>query len=310
MLFVLALLACSDTTKIATDDTAGGSDTATSDTSDTADTSVSTDTSDTSDTTDTSDTQDTGSTRTYPGGPGDLDVVTETSRVAGADVTWYRPDAPGPYPVVIWSHGFARGPEQHADAARWMASWGFLVATPKLPSFADHEANGAFLANDLVPAAILESGQDDPPIALVGHSAGGLASLVAASMGAGDTYVGLDAVDAGNLGTGVDGDVGIPALLFHGEAGACNANGSSESWTLGGEQWDIEVVGANHCDFETNTDGLCTFLCGDEDAARQELILTFTTAWLLDHLGVFPTSEWGRGGARAEAERSAGRVNW
>lgn len=298
MFTLLALVACASSTKIVTDDTASTDD------------SGIVDTADTSAPPDTSDTQDTGAMPLYEGGPGTLAVVTETSRVAGADVTWYRPDTAGPFPVVIWSHGFARGPEQHVEAARWMASWGFLVATPKLPEFSDHEANGAFLANDLVPAAILESGQDDPPVALVGHSAGGLASLVAAAAGVADTYVGLDAVDAGNLGTDVDGSVSVPALLLHGEAGACNANGSSESWTLGGDQWDLEVVGANHCDFESDTDGLCTFLCGDEDAARQELILTFTTAWLLDHLGVFPTPEWGRGGARAEAERSAGRVSW
>ncbi len=295
---LLALLACASSTKIVTDDTESTYD------------SGAVDSADTGAPPDTSDTQDSGGMPLYLGGPGTLAVVTETSRVAGADVTWYRPDTAGPFPVVIWSHGFARGPEQHVEAARWMASWGFLVATPKLPSFSDHEANGAFLADELVPAAILESGQDDPPIALVGHSAGGLASLVAAATGVADTYVGLDAVDAGNLGTDVDGNVTVPALLFHGEAGGCNANGSSESWTLGGDQWDIEVVGANHCDFESDTDGLCTFLCGDQDAARQELILTFTTAWLLDHLGVFPTPEWGRGGARAEAERSAGRVSW
>ena len=38
--------------------------------------------------------------------------------------------ADGPYPVVLFSHGFAGFPEQSADLVTHLASWGFVVVAP------------------------------------------------------------------------------------------------------------------------------------------------------------------------------------
>ncbi|CCM63696.1 hypothetical protein BN381_290055 [Candidatus Microthrix parvicella RN1] len=40
------------------------------------------------------------------------------------------PGADGPYPVVMFSHGFAGFPEQSADLVTHLASWGFVVVAP------------------------------------------------------------------------------------------------------------------------------------------------------------------------------------
>jgi dienelactone hydrolase len=247
----------------------------------------------------------------YDGDPGPAGVSTRTSRVAGASVTWYTPDTPGPWPVVIWSHGFARGPQHHETAARFAASWGFLVATPALPNFADHAANGRFLAEDLLPAAVTASGQADPPVALVGHSAGGLASVIASASASGvDAYVGLDPVDSGSLGADAARRVSAPALILHGEAGSCNAEANSSAWRFSGTAWSVDVNGASHCDFESDSDGLCTSFCGGEDAAIRELSLAYATAWLLQQLGGADASAWVEGGSQADADRSARRLSW
>lgn len=303
---LLLALACSSTAKNTSDDT-GVTDTSVTDTADTA----VTDTSDTA--SDTSDTQDTAPpVPVYEGGPGELGVTVREVRVDGQDVVWYRPESAGPFSVVLLSHGFARGPEHHEGTARQLASLGFLVATPKLPNFADHAGNGAWLVDELLPAAILESGQDDPPVALMGHSAGGLASLIAASLAgdAVDAYVGLDPVDASGLGSPAARDVRVASLLLHGEGGACNSDANSTDWRLAGDTWHLTVTGATHCDFESDSDGLCTGFCGGEDDARRALAIDYASAFVLATLGGLDASAWMADGARATADRDAGRIAW
>ena len=94
MSLLLALLACAASPKPA--DTAA--DTGESDPSDSAGTDTAPDTGgDTGRDTG----GDTGGAPVYTGGAGDATVATETTRVAGADVTWYRPTRGGPLPVVL-----------------------------------------------------------------------------------------------------------------------------------------------------------------------------------------------------------------
>lgn len=252
---------------------------------------------------------DSGETGTvYDEGDGPYAVDSDDAKVGGQAVTWFVPRGAGDAPPVIWSHGFARSRAYHTEAARHAASWGLLVVTVDLPSpYGGHEENGQFLAKDLLPAA-LDRAEAGERWAFVGHSAGGLASvLAAAEVGAG-AVVGLDAVDYDDLGRDAARDVTAPTLRLVGEPSACNASGNGRDWSLGGTDWLVEVPGASHCDFEDPTDALCTVVCGAEDSGRQDVVGEYATAWLVHQL-LGGADGW-VGGAEADADRDAGRIDF
>jgi hypothetical protein len=252
--------------------------------------------------------EDTGPDQVYGPGEGPHAVSVEGRTIGGSAVNVYTPEGEGPWPVVTWSHGAFRHKEQHASAAARAASWGFIVGAADLPEGFDHEANGEYLADELVPALLAEP-TAGAGVAMVGHSAGGLASIVGAARGGADVWVGLDAVDANRLGAGVDQDFGGDALLLHGEPGVCNANGDGSEWQTGGRQWTVRVVGAGHCDFESDTDGLCTNVCGAQDAARLELVTVYAIGFLVDRLGG-GAAAYVEGGETAAADQAAGRLDY
>jgi pimeloyl-ACP methyl ester carboxylesterase len=284
-----------------------------------ADTDTDTDTDSDSDSdsdtdTDSGDTQDTAAPDTYTDGDGPYRVTTRSSRVDGQDVTWYEPSgvdtSVGPQPVLIWAHGFGRTQENYATGARRAATWGFLVAVPELPSVytGDHEGNAEWLATQMLPAARDAVGNDAAPAGYVGHSAGGLASLLAASQSEVDFLVTLDGVDASDLGVDADGLVDEPTLQLIGESSSCNSSGNGRNWNTSGEQWQVDVTDATHCDFESDTDWLCTSFCGSNDADRQALVNIYAVAWALHHVGRGGSAYQPDGSATA-ADRSAGRIS-
>lgn len=245
---------------------------------------------------------------TYAEGDGPYAVDSEDAKVSGQAATWFVPRGASGAPVVLWSHGFARSRAYHAEAARHAASWGLLVVTVDLPSpYGGHEENAQFLAEDLLPAA-LDRAEAGEQWAFVGHSAGGLAAvLAAAEVGAG-AVVGLDAVDDDDLGRDAARRVSAPTLRLVGEPSACNASGNGRDWSMGGTDWLVEVPGASHCDFENPTDSLCTMVCGAEDAARQAVVGEYATAWLV-HALLGGAEAW-VGGAEANADRDDGRIDF
>lgn len=208
----------------------------------------------------------------------------------------------------MWAHGFARSRALHEEAARHAASWGLVVVTVDLPEpYGGHEANGSFLAGDLLTAALARP-EADGRWAFVGHSAGGLAAVLAAAEVGADAVVGLDAVDYNDLGRDAARDVTAPTLRLVGEPSTCNASGNGRDWTLGGTEWMVEVPGASHCDFENPTDSWCTAVCGAADAARQDVVGEYATAWLVYTL--LGGAEAWIGGDEAEADRDGGRVDY
>lgn len=132
----------------------------------------------------------------------------------------------GPYPVVLFSHGFAGFPEQSVDLTTHLASWGYVVAAPDhverslsgllgtaaqgVEPREDPEVLGATL--DLVLAEAERDGSplagggmvDGETVAVAGHSAGAGAAYRVAS-----TDDRIDAVAAYSLGDG--GDEALPA---------------------------------------------------------------------------------------------------
>lgn len=236
-------------------------------------------------------TTESGAQAVYDGGTGPFDVSVTDETLAGETVTWYEPRG-GNGLAVGWSHGFARSPENHATAAARAASWGFLVGVPELPSLSDQEVNAAFLTGDLRDAAIAKGAES---VGYVGHSAGGLASLLAASRGDAWVLVGLDGTDVDGLGVAAAPSVTAPTLLLAGEPSACNAEGNGRAWTTSGGIRRLAVNAASHCDFESDTDSLCGSLCGAHDPERQDAVEAWTIAWLLEVAGA-DVGAWNDGG--------------
>ena len=107
----------------------------------------------------------------------------------------------GPYPVVLFSHGYSGFPEQSADLVTHLASWGMVVVAPdhverSLGGLLGTAGQGVEASTDAavlsaaLDAAIAEAARDGSPIeelldtdrvAVGGHSAGAAAAFRTAS---------------------------------------------------------------------------------------------------------------------------------
>jgi predicted dienelactone hydrolase len=73
----------------------------------------------------------------YAPAPGPLAIATradlklhDAARNKDLPVTAVFPTAPGPYPVIIWSHGYSASPNSYATYAQHWASEGYVVLEP------------------------------------------------------------------------------------------------------------------------------------------------------------------------------------
>lgn len=209
---------------------------------------------------------------------GEARSVVDTGRTAVRDdceLQWtrYSPDGEEAEVLVILSHGFARSQANMKGWAEHLSSWGAEVVTPDL-CFArlirtDHPANGRSIAD------LARELRGDRRVILAGHSAGGLASVLAADE-LGDDVAGVllfDPVDNNDLGA--DASVSAPVGALFAAPGTCNSDGNGVAMVPQGEL-AFAVEGANHCSFESPSDRLCTSICGrdpgDEDGIRSVLL--------------------------------------
>lgn len=194
---------------------------------------------------------------------------------APAPVDVFEPDAGPPVGVAIVAHGWTRSREQHRDAGRALAEAGIVAVIPDLPNLVDLWGNGSAIV-DLVRR--LESGALGlPPVlpsslVLIGTSAGGLATLIAASKLpdiAG--WIGLDPVDRSGMGLYAASNLGTPAIVLLGNASACNLFGSGRSLAQAVPRLvrSKKIDGASHCDFESPTNRVCTTFCGGASRDKQ-----------------------------------------
>ena len=190
----------------------------------------------------------------------------------------YIPDQPVGH--VILAHGFLRSSAQMVGWAEHLASWGLEVSVPDLcwSGFTPDPAKNAL---DIAELA-------DGSVSLVGHSAGGLAVLLAAADLSVTAVVGLDPVEQfGQDNSGTAATVNAPALALFGEPGSCNNENSGATFfgaVPGGRMMD--VTGADHCDFENPTDMACEAFCTANDAGftddqRRDALAGVVTAFVL-----------------------------
>jgi predicted dienelactone hydrolase len=185
------------------------------------------------------------------------------------------PAADGPYPVVLFSHGYAGFPEQSADLVTHLASWGFVVIAPdhverSLSGLLGTAAQGVEPSEDpavltaSLDAAIADAESDDSQlnglmdldkVAVAGHSAGASAAYLTAS-----SEDRVKAFIAYSVGTGrpdEDGNVverpvpDVPGMVMVGSAdGIIEAESSIEVYEgMEPPKYLVEIADAGHLVF-------------------------------------------------------------
>ena len=113
---------------------------------------------------------------------------------------------------------------------------------------------------------------------MIGFSAGGLSALLASDAPGVVGYIGLDPFDRpSHVGLDAARRLQVPAYLLRGPSRACNAYSIAEPWVAALPQLreDRGLPDATHCDFESRTDGLCEFVCGDANPVDQAEVRSF-----------------------------------
>lgn len=193
-------------------------------------------------------------------------------------VDLYVPDAVPARGTVVIAHGFTRDRTTMRGHALALAAAGEVVIVPDLPYLVDSRDNARAL-RDLLHI-VDRGGLGDLPrhYVMIGFSAGGLSALLAADAPGVVGYIGLDPFDRpSRVGLDAARKLQVPAYLLRGPSRACNAYSIVEPWVAALPQLreDRVLHDATHCDFESPTDGLCEFVCGDADPADQEAVRAF-----------------------------------
>ena len=193
------------------------------------------------------------------------------------EVDVYKPIGPQKGAAIL-THGFTRSRTTMGEHAQALAARGVLAITPDMPCTFDFRCNASAITEMV---SLLRNtttfGSSAQRIMLVGFSAGGLSSLLAADTPGVVGYVGLDPFDrvlpneSERAGITTSRKLTTEALILRAPASRCNANAVAAPWgTELKALWrDDLIAGASHCDFEAPTDWKCRLACGDTDPARQ-----------------------------------------
>ncbi len=235
-----------------------------------------------------------------PGLPGPYATEQFNFTLQGLGATVFYPGAGGavaaggPFSGLVLGHGFARARAQHVNNGAFLASHGYIVVTVDFPSpfSPDFDAWAAQIsaALDWLEAQNADSASRFyqqiavDRLGALGHSAGGMATWVAAGQ---DNRIKatmpLDPVPANDadlpaLGAGLvapSGWTGAPGS-------SCNASASyNQLYPLVAASHKAQYIVSNatHCDFEDPSNFLCTLTCGGTSDARRQVWRRYTVAW-------------------------------
>lgn len=255
--------------------------------------------------------------------PGALDAVEQFSfeAVDGSRATPGRGDEPaheerilqtvvrypvardgGPYPLVVFAHGYATSTAAYGNLLDGLAAQGFVVAAPEFPltstaiplPVGDRDAAAQVGDVRFVISAVqdLARASDSPlfgrvtdgPVGIVGHSDGGVTAAAAAF--AGD--VRDDRIGGAVVLSGAGGDFGgswftsgsAALLAIHGDSDGVNPFGASSSLYArdqsGAPRYLVSVTDAGHTD---------AFVSSRTRPAVSTLIATFLRASLRGDAG-------------------------
>ncbi len=212
------------------------------------------------------------------------------SNCSSMNYSIYSPSGVDNSTIVVLGHGFARGSDVMRGWAEHLSSWGIDVILPTLCHYnilfgVDHEMNGLNMKE-------LTDLQGASKVIYAGHSAGGLAAIIAASQDSRTVgIVGLDATDTEDV-PGVDDYIGRDyaasvhgfAYAIFGETSSCNGNNNGiELFKMMNDYKLLRVTSADHCDFENPTNSLCTMNCENstelfDNSEIESAIITLGTA--------------------------------
>jgi pimeloyl-ACP methyl ester carboxylesterase len=204
----------------------------------------------------------------------------------------YRPGDGVSSGVAIIAHGFTRSRIRHRDLGRALAESGVTAVIPDLPNVMDLWGNGDAIV-DLVDK--LQAGgfgafpARRSHLVLIGTSAGGLATVLAAAKMPGLAgWIGLDPVDRSGSGSEAAAQLDAPAVVLLGGASSCNLFGSGRdiARALPHLVRTLALKDASHCDFEDPTTNLCRVLCGRSSAQMQARIRDETVRAAIELLGI------------------------
>ncbi|MBT3218513.1 MAG: hypothetical protein HN348_05430 [Proteobacteria bacterium] len=234
-------------------------------------------------------------------------------------LTIYVPDGDGPFPVVVFTHGYQLGAADYDSYGKHLATWGYLVVMPDMPDGfggANHVELAEFTVAildwiDEIAASGTWQGKVDPSkLALAGHSMGGKISMLVSTKDKRPQAVfGIDPVDDGvPMGSAADYPSVTPELMGNitiplGILGETTNATCSGTWCKACAPADdnfqqyyehaaspalqIEIVGANHMSFLDNPN--CGFVCSmcDDGTDDTDTTRMLTQRYLTAFLNVF-----------------------
>lgn len=216
--------------------------------------------------------------------------------------------AAGPWPVVIFGHGFLTPVERYATTLRALAGHGFLVVAPRSGGelFPDHAAFAADLSavidwlevEHVRPDGLLEGRVDLERVAVSGHSMGGGASILAAAEDPRiRTVATLAAADTRPSAVEAAARLTVPSLLIAGELDAIAPIADHQRPIFeaaeGAPAQLRTILGGSHCGFtDAGSGGLIGELSGlvcdtgtISEATQQAITVRLLVDWLRVHLG-------------------------
>ena len=221
-------------------------------------------------------------------------VVKRTEKVVlqgrEVPVDFYLPQHVEKAPVVIVAHGFTRSRRVMAGWGNLLAQNGMIAVVPNLP-FLTHHFRNARAINDLI-ALVHTPGHLTQPapsnaVAIMGHSAGGYATVLAASHEKRlRCWIGLDPVDFDDQALKAVASVQSPGLMLLAEPGAWNRQANAVPWLnhAAGPLTALRIHHSTHCDAENPSSLLADFICGRTDPGRRAIYEKYALAMLKLHL--------------------------
>jgi dienelactone hydrolase len=248
--------------------------------------------------------------QTFAIGRTDLDFY-DADREREVDVRCYypaeqagvdEPFAAGAFPVLILGHGYLMDVGAYQNISDHFVPLGYILVLPTTEGglLPDHEAFGQDMT--YLAFAIQNEGQDllsplfghvQEATALMGHSMGGGASMLAAAANTTiRTVVNFAAAETNPSAIAASAQVLVPTLLFAGSADCVTPPATNQQYMYDALEVPckalVNITGGNHCWFANNnlTCNLgetalgCDF--GTTRAAQHDVLNDFATLWL-DH---------------------------
>lgn len=193
--------------------------------------------------------------------------------VSGCDNHYavYRPRGAPMTPLVMIVPGFMRDQDRMRGWAIELAQRGFVITTMDFCSPTAFDGRHAENARDMVA---LREALGAAHVVYVGHSAGGLAAMLAANDDlAARGMVLLDPVDFADLGRDAAARVRVPGIALLATPGACNLRRNfRHALDRMPQVTTVPIDIATHCDFEWPPDGLCRAICDLGGPGREQRI--------------------------------------